>query len=179
MINGRGCSCDSMNFCSLKSSKAIYPGCQDSGNSGRAAIARLESCSFPANSRMRFLLPPHLNGGGKPGPPCLAGESALLQPDKYSRLDSLASSTETLVAICQLFALTCSHRCLSTHSFFRGGNARSSNNPLICSVARRSIRRTERGRSQSWKLPYASSLNCERCLKKKKKRLSSQIKNHS
>lgn len=51
-----------------KSSKAIYPGCQDSGNSGRAASARLESCSFPANSGMRVLLPSHLNGGEKKNP---------------------------------------------------------------------------------------------------------------
>lgn len=45
---------------------------------------------------------------------------------------------------------------------------RSSNNQVICSIARRSIRQTERGKRQSWKLPYASSLNCKRYLKKKK-----------
>lgn len=65
---------------------------------------------------MRFLLPPHLNGG-EPNPPFLAGKSALLQSDKYLRLDSLASSTEMLVTIYQLFALTYSHWGLSTHCF--------------------------------------------------------------
>lgn len=133
MINGGGGSCKSLDFVLNKSSKAIYPGCQGS-SSGRAATARVESCSFPANSCMRFWLPPHLNGGKKPNPPCLAGKSALLQSDKYSRLDSPASPTAVLVAICQLLALTSSHWGLSTQ-FFRGGSVRSSNNQVISTIA--------------------------------------------
>lgn len=149
--------------CSERSSKAIYPGCQDSGDSGRAAIAGLESCSFPATSRMNpySLLIWMEEKKKRHQPPCLAGKSAFLQPDKYSRLDSLSSSTEMLVAICQLFALTHSHRCPSTR-FFRGDNTRSGGNQVICSTAPRSIRQTERGRSQGWKLPYAPNLNCKR-----------------
>lgn len=163
----RGCSCKSMSS-ALKGGVKQYILAVRTVVIQAGCIAGLESCSFPANSLMNpYSLLIWMEGGGSGSqPPCLAGKSAFLLSDKCTRLDSLASSTAMLVVICQLFALTCSHQCLSVR-FFRGDNMRSSSHQVICSIAQRSIRQTEWSRSRSWKLPYAPNLNCKRYFKNK------------
>lgn len=143
MINGRGCSWESMNFVLVVVGQYILAVRTVVIQAGlllldwKAVPFQQTAVWDPFSSEQRK----------KPSLPCLAVKSALLQSDKYSRLDSLASSTETLVALCQLFTLTYSHRCLSTH-FFRGSSVRSGNNQVIGSIAQRSIRQTkERARA--------------------------------
>lgn len=163
MINGRGCRCKSVNLVLRKVVRQYILAVRTVVI--QAGLLLLGWKAVPFQQPAVWILTPSSSEWKKKKkrhqPPCLAGKSAFLQPDKYSRLDSLSSSTEMLVAICQLFALTHSHRCPSTR-FFRGDNTRSGGNQVICSTAPRSIRQTERGRSQGWKLPYVPNLSCKR-----------------